>query len=852
MKKTRLACAVSATLIASGAVGPNAVRAQEAASVIEEVTVTARKREESLQEIPLSLSVFGQDDILAGDIRDLEGVADYTPGFQFMNQGNQQPGRYNTQLQFRGLTTAQFSPSFATGALFIDGIYVLNGGTSLALMDLERVEVIKGPQAAYFGRNTFGGAVNLITRDPNMEEIAGELSVRTTNRANNEINAILEVPLVKDVLSASISGRFYDKRGHYVATDGGRMGNEETETWNGVIKWNATENLEFKVRYAYSEDSDGAPAQGFVSGIMNDTCSGTTIDTAEGPASPQRYICGTVPYGSDIAVDPGNFGVSSNTFIPDGLLLPSGQSVPEFLLDQPDDVFSGLPGINDIGLKRETERLTFAATYNFDNGYSIDVSYGKNEQDAMWLRDFDTSDRLNWFSSDPQMMEDESIEVRLSSPQDGRLRWLVGYNSYEQEFSSSGGGGNATLSCFSAVSAPLTDDFPGLCIGGVPGVLNLGFPNTVQNTDEAKVEGWFAAVDYDLTDTLTISVEGRLQEDTLTKGDGLFNPDAPTLEETYDDFLPRVILRWTPTDTTNLWASYSEGQIAGDFNVFFLQADERERPQYLEQDPNLSEALDAETLEAWEVGLKQSLFDGRGQLNISAYYYTWENIKGRSSFAINETCTAAEVGDTGCTAELVGQPKEILSGSGEPEPFFNARNVLVPGDATIQGAEVEFWYNITESLSWQINGSYIDSEYDDYVFNFVQPVAGFSQMAGNQTPRQPKFSGNTSLTWDFTLFNMPAYLRGDVFYQGESYVDESNLAEIEDYYLVNARAGVTIQNLNVELFTTNLTDEDAWMTAARWTDWGSPTQFAFLTAKQGVVGTPLDKREFGLRINYQF
>jgi iron complex outermembrane receptor protein len=179
---------------------------EEAADALrEEIIVTARRREESLQEIPLSVSAFSQEDIRAADLRNLSNVGDLTPGFQFMNQGNQQPGRYNTQLQFRGLTTAQFSPSFATGALFIDGIYVLNNGTSLSLMDIERVEVIKGPQSAYFGRNTFGGAVNLITRDPNMEEFAGEVSLAYSDRDNMDANFIVEGPIIKDVLSFSVS-----------------------------------------------------------------------------------------------------------------------------------------------------------------------------------------------------------------------------------------------------------------------------------------------------------------------------------------------------------------------------------------------------------------------------------------------------------------------------------------------------------------------------------------------------------------------------------------------------------------------------------------------------------------------
>ena len=826
-------------------------------ALLEEVIVTARKREESLQDIPVAISAFDAADIANLDIRDLESVADFSPGFQFMNQGNQQPGRYNTQLQFRGLTTAQFSPSFATGALFIDGIYVLNGGTSLGLMDVERVEVIKGPQAAYFGRNTFGGAVNIITRDPSMTEFRGEAMVRLTDRSNNEINAIIEGPIIEDQLSFSLAGRYYDKRGHWVATDGGRTGNEQTTTYNAVLKWEPTDALEFKLRYSYSEDDDGAPAQGFVSGILNDTCSGRTIQTPEGPAMPMNYVCGQVPYGNAVITDPGFGAISSNTFLPPFTLGNLGGITLSEFYSRVDPRLPDLPILNDIGLKRETERISFFGGYAFDNGSRIDFNYGKNDQVANWVRDFDLSDRNNWYTQDPQDLEDTSYEVRLTSAQDGRLRWLVGYNYYEQTFLSSGAGGNASTSCFAADQANITDDWPGACIGGAPGIFGLGFTNTITNADEGEVQGIFGAVDFDITDTLTAIIEGRWQEDQFTKGFGVFEPGGSTLTETFDDFLPRIILRWTPMEDTNLYLSYSEGQIAGDFNSFFIEADERERAQYLAQEPDVSESLDAETLDAWEIGWKQGLADGRGQLNLALYYYEWANIKGRSTVNINETCRAGTIaaGEPGCTFDgvTVGDPKQVPGADGELIPFFNARNVLIPGDATILGLEAEFLWALTDSLVYQLNYSYINSEYDDYKFNFVQPIAGFSQMRGNQTPRQPEHSGNMSLTWDYTLFNRPSYMRGDLFYQGEAFVDESNLAFLDDYWLANFRAGMDINdNFTVEVFVTNLFDEEAWMTGARWTDFSSPTQFAFLTAKQGVAVSPLDKREFGLRGYFRF
>ena len=148
--------------------------------------------------------------------------------------------------------------------------------------------------------------------------------------------------------------------------------------------------------------------------------------------------------------------------------------------------------------------------------------------------------------------------------------------------------------------------------------------------------------------------------------------------------------------------------------------------------------------------------------------------------------------------------------------------------------------------------SQIDSEYTDYTFNFVAPIAGYSQMRGNSTPRQPEFTGNATATQFFRAFDTDAYVRGEMIYQGEAFVDESNLAYIDDYTLFNVRAGINTDQYLIELFVKNLFDEDAWATGARWTDFSSPTQFAFLTAKQGVAVSPLDRREFGIRGTWRF
>jgi iron complex outermembrane recepter protein len=608
-----------------------------------------------------------------------------------------------------------------------------------------------------------------------------------------------------------------------------------------VLLWKPLEALSVKLRYAYSEDEDGPAAQGFISGIINDNCSGLTIDTVQGPRRPTRYVCGRVPGIDSARVFTGQI-LSSNTIIPQSVIA-AGQTNPATLL-------AGVPQVTEVGLKRETERLSLAASYDIGD-YNLALTLARNEQAANWIRDFDMTDRISFFSRDPQLMDDESYELRLTSPQDGRFRWLVGANYYTQEFTSAGGGGDTTISCVS--TSPTFTDNPATCTGQV--LLN---PNNLsQNADKAKVLGYFAAFDFDILENLTLSIEGRQQSDELTKGSGLIVPGGPLLRESFDDFLPRAILRWRPLADTNLYLSYSEGQIAGDFNTFFINADARERAQYVAQDPRLAESLPAETLEAWEIGWKQRLLENRLQFSLAVFHNTWKNIKGRSAYAINETCRAADIASRaiGCNPALgqaVGSPRRIADASGALVPLLLTRSVLLPGDATIKGLELESAFSVTPGLLLQANLAYIDSAYDDYVFNFVEPIAGFSQMRGRQTPRQPKWSGNVTATQNFQFAGLDSFIRLDVSYQGKAFADESNLAYMSDYALVNLRAGFEKGRYRVEAFVRNLTDEDEWMTGARFSDFSSPFQAALLAAKQGIAVSPLDQRDFGIRVNVSF
>ena len=830
---------------------------------LEEIVVTARKREENLQEIPIAITAITANDIKEADITGLEDISTLAPGFYFFNQGQSQPGRYNTQLRFRGLNQAQFSPSFETGALFVDGVYVLNGGTSLSMMDIERVEVIKGPQAAYFGRNTFGGAVNFITRDPSMEEFSGEVSLSATHRSRLELSGIVEGPIIRDALSGSLALRYYDKEGHYTATDGGDLGDENTWALSGKIVWQPTDNFNLKVRASYSEDDDGAPAQAYIAGRVNDSCSGRTVRTNAGEtAMPINFICGVVPDVNSANPVLGSGLIDGNTMLPAGPFLSLFTGLPiDFnneYRNQP--LPSGVPVLDDIGLLRETLRLSAHASYDF-NDYSLDFVFGVNDQKANFVRDFDLSGFANGFSGDPQSLEDTSYEIRLTSPQDGRFRWALGVNYYEQEFTSSTAGGQFFFGCFAAI--PGDDESPCLTAGPGGPLFAVGpFPNNFGQSDEAEVLGIFGSVDIDFNDQWTLTLEGRQQNDTVIKG------GAPTTaglgagarEIEFDEFLPRVILRWQPFDTTTLYTSYALGVVPGDINQQFLDADDQERAQYLAAFPGLGESLPQEELDNYEFGWKQTLFNGSAYLNASVFFAEWTGIKGRSSVLVNETCTTNDVatGAPGCTypgvvGDVTTRQTENPPGSGNFEPLFNARNILLDGDADLWGYEIEAGGQINDNWTVDFNFAYVDTEYTRYIFNFGEAIFGFSDMRGNEVPRVPNYSAFATTTYRWAVNdNMGAFVRGDLNYFGKAFTDERNLAWMDDYTIINLRGGIETEQYRVELFINNLFDVDAWASGARFSDTAFPTDFGNFFVQQGVNVSPNDRQEFGVRASFSF
>jgi iron complex outermembrane receptor protein len=841
-------------------------REAERTGGLEEVVVTARKREESLQEVPIAVTAFSDAALESIGARGLEDIALRTPGVQFNEQAGQIPGRFNCSIRFRGMNVNTEQPVAQLGALFIDGIFIASGCNSIGAEDLARVEVVKGPQAVYFGRNTFGGAVNYVTKDPGNDWTA-KLSASATEDKETEFSGSFQGPIVEDHLFFRLAARYYDRGDVFGrSADGGSLGEQKTRSVATKMVFKPTDFLTFKLRGQYSEDRDGPPGSGFLNGALpgNDTCTGT-----RGPNGEVRrgYFCGEIPGpGSARTQNPSGDIFSYNT----SLSPASFPTLPEYLRTQllqngaNDPAISAALGLDYYGLKRNMSFVGATADWEFPNDWTLSAVFGHNEMKSNWLRDFDLTEVEAWWSTDPQDLEDDTYEIRLTSGQDQALTWVIGLSAYEMNYTQSGNGGTVVTSF--PPMAPSTLRTPAT------------FNNSLVNNVEQKYESVFGGVTWKFAEDWSVSAEARYQRDEISKGQIIAAQlgRSPATAE-WTDTLPRFILQWQPSPATNVYASYSKGALPGDINAeYIFGPDNMRTPEqvasareqirsgaapYPEISPTLAngslgvpgatDALDREELQSYEIGWKQQWLEGRFQTNLAAYFMKWANQKGRLTVTIIDFN-----GNT--TQPYVRDPATCPLGprvATDPTCNDTVRSLqfAVPGSSELRGLELESTFLFTDRLSAQFNVDYTDNEYTDFTFNFVQNVAGTSDMKGNSSPRYPEWKGNVALSYaDAPLGSgdWRWFARGDLIYFGEYFVDESNLANAPDQTLLNARVGVQRDNLRIELFGNNLLDEDAYASASRWTNFTTPGVAG--TTSQGVAVAPQRERYFGIKASLEF
>jgi iron complex outermembrane recepter protein len=242
---------LSAMIMTSSAIIPISAIAQdteEASIGIEEIIVTARKREEQLQEVPISISAFTQDDIDARSISSLKQLGDFTPNFSFSDDGL---SRNSGHIRIRGVGQSDSSMFFDPGVgVYIDGVYMARmRALDLDMMDIQRVEVLRGPQGTLFGKNTIGGALNIVSKRPS-DEFSGMAEITAGSHDRIDGRASVNLPLSPGVLSARLTGVTrnrdgYGKRVNF--TTGEKLdetGEGDSLAARALISWTPREDID--------------------------------------------------------------------------------------------------------------------------------------------------------------------------------------------------------------------------------------------------------------------------------------------------------------------------------------------------------------------------------------------------------------------------------------------------------------------------------------------------------------------------------------------------------------------------------------------------------------------------------
>ena len=777
------------------AIPAHAQASAEAEAMSAEILVTARKRTESLQNVPISVQAFTSEALEASNILNLEGLAAFAPGVQLFQNVDRGYG----QVFIRGLqnTPPVGDTTRELASIFIDGIYFTGGVGAINTDNIERVEVIRGPQSALFGRSTFSGAINFITKTPG-NELSAEFAATAATYDEYWISGSINAPLVKDVLAARLSGRFRDFGGQYTnALDGSALGEQQDLTVNGQLYFTPGERFSAKLTATYTEQRDGPasamlvgrkPTHNFTMPNGNTTFRGVLRPTGEPPRQ------------NSFPSDPGKLFV----FPP----FPTGI------------VFDSVPGNSDgdrLQLRRNgLERDFFFASANLEyeiaDGYVLSYlgAYSNEKAERLW--DFELSPENNYFGSRRTNSRSHSHEVKIASPNDGRFRWLVGAAYFNQKLYERDAGG-----LFGTNAFPFLAAFPAdaVFVGAGPRT------NVDRKIDNYAV---FGSVGYDFSEQFSVSLEGRWQRDELT--DTVSRVTGETINGATNAFLPRAILEWKPNRDLLVYASAAKGLRPTTINSQFAGRTDAQKARLLAEFPELNIAILApeETIWSYEVGFKATLMDGRMTFNANAYYSDWRDSQDlRSLLAFID---------------------------GPDQPIVSTLVTLSGPDIEAYGLELDTSIRATDNVT--LGGS--------FAWNHTK-LKGNTQEAnqarfllqtrpnGERLGQVPEFSGSAFAQYNGEISSkLGWFFRTEGVYVGSRFADSLNLTETGDSLDVNLRLGFETGRFSATFFVTNLF-QDKTFESLRGNADCAITSACFERAFEAVLP---NRRQFGVTVRAKF
>ena len=790
--RTSLTAAVLAAAVCFvGLVGIPQAYAQDdsgsdASSRIEEIVVTARKREESLLEVPVAISAFSAERIEDLGISRMTDIVEFSPGFHYAENSVGRGGRFNRRLIFRGMNPRTDIQTRQGATVFIDGAPIL-GSEIGRVENYERIEVIKGPQSAYFGRSTFSGAINAITRTPG-NEWAATVTAEAASFGTSDFSAQLEGPLIQDRLSFRLSGSTYDTDGEYrnAGNPSQRLGAESTKDLSLSLFATPTDNFSAKFRAHGWQDDDGHSI-----GLALNVLDNPDVFNCEpgGSASNGRWICGKVPY------------------VGDGFLAPDATLTPQLRADffNP-TTLEGYPfkPKKGFGLERNALELSLVLDWELANGMTLSSITASHENEYMSFEDVDrrpTVGEIGFLFGFPGSADSYQLtlhdlkdfyqELRLSSAVDQRLFWLVGFSYSKMNYKA---GGAAKL-----------HGFP---------------PNPSTSTYDPETTAGFGSINWQISDQFKLSVEARVQKDKIVEFDRGF-----TLKQTFDSFSPRVILDWNPRDDTTFYVSYAQGFNPGQTNarVAGRSAAELAKIEAVATG-GAGIYVDEEEIVSYEIGAKSAFWDGRGQVSAAVYFADWKGIVAPEIVAIINDAGETEqiqVNATGGQADLSGLELEAWA--------------VVTDNLTLEA---------TLSLTKSKIGKFDSPDALSLLGN--RKLDGLD----NELSRYPELAYTLSGTYSGQFSNdYDWYARGDYIYRGSTWLSNANLTETGSSSTFNLRIGVEVNSWRIEGYALNLFKEKGYTNLQRLFDLSGQSGFGF--GPPQVAAGLIPKRSFGIRARFE-
>ena len=600
-------------------------------AAIEEIVVTAQKREQSLQDVPLAVNAFDANFIKDAKIEDVKGLIDFTPGVYTNTKDS-----FVDFINIRGIRSSDFGAGLEPSVgIYVDGVYGGRTGAAItSFFDVERAEVVKGPQGTLFGRNASSGAISIVRNKP-QEEFGGNVSVDFAERDSVNAQATLNVPLT-DTLWARASIAHETEDG-YVNNIGGGSDLITRDVLAGRVAF----------RFTGIEALDAT----------------LTVEYEDRELSSTIYRA----VDSSVAAINDDFGAPI-------LLFPRGGQT---------EVDINLLG-DDNKDEGEVYSITGDLSYELSNGMTLTSITGIRGSNYTYLEDFDgTATVVNNFGLD-QDQKYYSQEFRLNSSAESDVAWFVGLSWYKEEVdaqfdniidddlaSSSTPTGTGLLTESNFVDG----DYEGWAIYG---------DVTFQLTErlELTLGARYTYDEKDFENFIPVGTSTGLNGDRSVFQFGFFTPTPIDASSDWDAFTPRVVLNYHWSDDVSTYLSFSQGYKSGGFGTFGVDFSRSANPDFEAFGADNDTAAPAgaepsevaeEEVESFELGVKSILWDNRLRLNAAAFYYQFDDLQ--STFTDRST-VSDNVGD------LKGKGVEIEAQLA-PNDYWDVRMGLAYTDTEV-------------------------------------------------------------------------------------------------------------------------------------------------------------------------